>query len=267
MNTMTRILSFIVAVVVLAFCSPALADLIVGDGFSYSDGGLAGNNGGTAGAGSSWSSVWTHGDYAPHVVNGGQVVTDDEHSYSYRGLSTNFAGSNTVPLYFSVLLTSNKQDQAFAWWMSLTNSIEENNKAVIGVADGKLSVRIKDTVSEVSGDFGVYTPGEQLLLVGKLEFDVDGSNDRLQMWVNPTGEETASIVSSQVTTTGGGVGWAAPGYVTIRNWAMPAGNGLMDDVKVGSSWGDVAPVPEPCTAMLLATGLIGLLAYAWRKRK
>ena len=28
-----------------------------------------------------------------------------------------------------------------------------------------------------------------------------------------------------------------------------------------------APAPEPGTVVLLATGLMGLLAYAWRKRK
>jgi hypothetical protein len=28
-----------------------------------------------------------------------------------------------------------------------------------------------------------------------------------------------------------------------------------------------APIPEPGTLVLIATGLIGLLAYAWRKRK
>jgi len=30
---------------------------------------------------------------------------------------------------------------------------------------------------------------------------------------------------------------------------------------------DPAPIPEPSTMALLATGLVGLLAYAWRKRK
>ena len=36
---------------------------------------------------------------------------------------------------------------------------------------------------------------------------------------------------------------------------------LLDNVQVG------APVPEPATVVLLVTGLLGLLAYAWRKRK
>lgn len=49
--------------------------------------------------------------------------------------------------------------------------------------------------------------------------------------------------------------------------------GSLDDVRVynnvlGSGGiAQLASVPEPSVAMLTATGLIGLLAYAWRRRK
>ena len=36
--------------------------------------------------------------------------------------------------------------------------------------------------------------------------------------------------------------------------------------SVGSSAGGLAAVPEPGMLVLLAAGLVGLLAYAWRKR-
>jgi hypothetical protein len=41
----------------------------------------------------------------------------------------------------------------------------------------------------------------------------------------------------------------------------PVGSGAV------TYWDAQAQVPEPSTIMLLATGLIGLLAYAWRKRR
>jgi hypothetical protein len=51
--------------------------------------------------------------------------------------------------------------------------------------------------------------------------------------------------------------------------AQPAGfesnTGEFDYVRIQT--GAYAPVPEPTTLALLVTGAIGLLAYAWRKRK
>ena len=49
--------------------------------------------------------------------------------------------------------------------------------------------------------------------------------------------------------------------------------GMIDDVRIYNtalSAGDVqalASVPEPSVTVLLISGLLGLLAYAWRKRR
>ena len=40
-----------------------------------------------------------------------------------------------------------------------------------------------------------------------------------------------------------------------------------DPAPVYASGAGFSPVPEPGTLTLLAAGLIGLIAYAWRKRK
>jgi hypothetical protein len=53
---------------------------------------------------------------------------------------------------------------------------------------------------------------------------------------------------------------AATKYAGMYKSALGAGWGRIDNFAVSS-------VPEPSTIVLLVTGLIGLLAYAWRKRK
>jgi hypothetical protein len=57
-----------------------------------------------------------------------------------------------------------------------------------------------------------------------------------------------------------GDGYAISGYDTM--WQVGQGSGGVDSITLSA-----APVPEPTTAILLCTGVIGLLAYAWRKRK
>ena len=48
----------------------------------------------------------------------------------------------------------------------------------------------------------------------------------------------------------------------VGGYALPLGGGAMASIPT-----QVVVVPEPSTIALLCSGLFGLLAYAWRKRK
>ncbi len=85
----------------------------------------------------------------------------------------------------------------------------------------------------------------------------------------PFGYSDATPSSSQVTLTDS-TGKLATGVAAVRFTFLNNRGGLADqyDGQVIREF-DVTgnPVPEPNTIVLVATGLLGLLAYAWRKRK
>ena len=60
-------------------------------------------------------------------------------------------------------------------------------------------------------------------------------------------------------------GWVLQWVKQIDDSGTVAGWGLKDGVQHAFTM--TVPVPEPSTLALLAAGLVGLLAYAWRKRK
>jgi hypothetical protein len=59
-----------------------------------------------------------------------------------------------------------------------------------------------------------------------------------------------------------GIGWSISAYDEVRIGAHGGMAGGLDSILLTSS-----AVPEPTTFALLTTGLFGLLAYAWRRRR
>jgi len=226
--------------------------VIVTEKFSYSDGALAGNNGGTG----DWSGAWA-GD---HSVSGGQISTATT-AIANRSFSTTFTGSSSDPLYFSARFTKTGSDTEYALWVVLddANSGINNEGVKFGLNSAGFTVGLENGGGADDQIFGTYTAGEQVQIIGKLEFNVDGVNERAQIWVNPTGEETATIVSSQITLD---IGWTTPQFSFVRNWVGSDGDFLVDDIRVGSTW--AAAVPEPSSTALL--GLGGLALMLRRKR-
>ena len=229
--------------------------VIVTEDFTYSDGALAGNNGGTG----DWSSAWA-GDGEVSSGQNNMVLSN----FGNREFSTSFTGSATDPLYFSALFTKTGTDTTYAQWIAISDNSSINSTAAkIGLANDEFSLRLHGAADE-SGDFGSYTPGQTVQIVGKLEFNVDGTNERLQIWVDPTDEETALTVSAQIT--GQDLGWVTPTHAITGNFVLDTDSGLIDNIRVGTSWADVGPVAIPESSSTALLGLGGL-ALALRRRR
>lgn len=61
--------------------------------------------------------------------------------------------------------------------------------------------------------------------------------------------------------------WGMPAVSYVQFGDCTGGNGNGTGVYNTVAWSATVPTPEPATLVLLATGLLGLLAYAWRKRR
>jgi len=113
------------------------------------------------------------------------------------------------------------------------------------------------------------------LYAGKIEFNAGaGGEDLFSLWLDPTPGTsegaTGTQIDNQVDLTADG-DWQDG----INMW-MPRGGDFQawDEVRFGETWADVTPaagpegeVPEPCTLVLAAMGLMGLGGYARKRRR
>ena len=112
------------------------------------------------------------------------------------------------------------------------------------------------------------TSGNTYLIVAKYDFGAAGADDgRIDMWVNPDvaslGTGLAPTGGHQVTATG--ISDDGMRFNGIGMYAQPNGGGTtstFDEFRVGQSWVDVSPVPEPAGLALLA----GVAGLALRRR-
>jgi hypothetical protein len=115
-----------------------------------------------------------------------------------------------------------------------------------------------------------YNPGDTLFLVLSYTFNSGVSNDVARLYVNPI-PGSLEGANTPVVTTSGTVADVSNDQIQaffLRNNSVEPAGTQVDDLRVGTTWADVTPIPEPSSAALVGCGLLALLAgYRLRKRK
>lgn len=282
------------SIVVGVLCLSAARATLVSDDFSYPPGMLYSNNGGVG-----WTTPWgrnvSSGSYSGRILvtnsfnlayagSGGYNISQTGTGHVYGNLDTPFRGMNrnmtnlTGIVWFSTLV----QDTL----TTVHSGIQLNNSAVANdYTNGAWHVDLAGTnlvVRYNSVDTTYNTVNLALnathLIVGRITFQANGSNDRLEVWADPlnltnvyNGVE-AALFSADTADMGvnlfraGVFAWGSLNTVsldTVDALRLSDGNG--DTV---TAFGEVTgvTVPEPSSIVLVAAGL-GLLCTIRRRNR
>jgi hypothetical protein len=263
-----------IAVLLLASAS-AQAALNAYEPFGYSPAGADLNGRGAPpsfGFSSPWApggfnaSVNTNYDLAGDSLSFGGLVTGGGRTTSLptaaiAGLTRNLSaplGAAGTTQYLSFLLRpeGTLHAGAFNGFFGLTLETPGEPELFVGKPGGGA---IGNYVIEDRGGSGqsvsnfLATPNQTVLLVLKAEFNPGGAaNDRFSLWVNPTpgGPEPGSFSTIKNNSNLGSV----TGLTIYSTGAFS-----IDELRVGDTFADVTPVPEPGAALAAGAGFLMLL--------
>jgi hypothetical protein len=117
---------------------------------------------------------------------------------------------------------------------------------------------------------GPLTVGDTLFVVGSYEAVAGAQNDVARLWINPSSSTFGDPLFSPLTTpptlidnsTGSGTDI---GILSVLLRQSPAPFVTLDELRVGTSWADVTPVPEASAALLFLTAACAVIGGC-RKR-
>lgn len=257
------------AVAALVFLSRSAEAQLFQEGFNYPTGNLAGNGPWTGGnnnltinsANLTYSSLPDLGGNSLSVVSG----------VSAGSSVANFTSSPITAgsIYYSFLAECTSLPTANNYLTSLlpAGATGPNGSGdPLGVYVGQQTAGSTYKVGIRSGGSGAtyttsanFTTGTVNLFVVEYTF---GGN--VNLWVNPTlgGSQPTADVSFAAGVAAANlqeIGFKAQSAATAGNW-------LFDDLRIGTAWADVTPVPEPSAYAIAGLGLVALAVH-FRKSK
>lgn len=267
----------VLAVVALGLASQAGAAMVTEyfNGYGTLQGDLAGKNGG-----SGWTAAWAGDvipDYVPLADNAAYNLSYSAPGYSNLGNgsspsdglamigSSGNAGNVATRTFRTGGTTADTGLDGTVWMSCLVNSgtnstsdmllwIDRPDVSNSFVAIRDLSARMRYAAVDSTGTANEYAISTTYLLLAKVIINVSGTNDSLEMWINPN-------------LAGGEAGLGAPRFAASNQNAYGnaisgvgvsfEGFGKLDSIRISNGaagFGDVTMVPEP--------GLLGVAAMA-----
>ena len=256
-STIARVL-FCVTLVSASFCvSSAQAVLLLDETFTYPDGSILGQNGGTTGTGS-WTSAWTDSDDA------------DGHFVMQSGELQSFAGGVTgaVERTFSSPASAGST-LYFAIDMEVVNNGEAGYSDYLEFLNGavRMGVQNDSIQAHLGGQSGLLTPANPAFtgsfrLVSRLQFNQIGADEVLTFWIDPVSELDAAVATLQQNISALDLGT----LLEFTQGGQESNVVQFDNFMLGTDFNFtpfVAPIPEPSSLLLVG----GVLLLVGRRRK
>jgi hypothetical protein len=112
-----------------------------------------------------------------------------------------------------------------------------------------------------------YLPGATLFLVLSYTFGPNAMDDVARLWVNPIPGTSEGANLPMVTATGvADVNNSQISAFFLRNNSVEPSDPQVDDLRVGTAWEDVTPVPEPSAIGLMVLSAAGFFSRSLRRR-
>lgn len=261
----------IATVLLMAGSLTVNATLLVEDHFTSSPGSLAGT---TPAVGGTWTTNAQAGSTGYSIVSGGLTAPSGFSSSSgntakkmgvsggeYQTAFTTQTAGSTV--YYSLLLNVPTL---------LANKATEVCGLTLNDGADYASIRYVNTNSESFYTLGItyrnavsnrmdttqLAAGSTHLVVVSYQINSGSLNDVVNFWLDPDASTFASGTAPAplLTLTGAQADATSLNMLELNNAsAMPVGM-LFDEVRVGTTWADVTPIPEPATIGMLGLGTL-----------
>ena len=247
--------------------------IVIGGAGNYTAGGVVGQNPTALGFSTPWlnngstiSAVSTGLSYLNLQTTGGALTTATDNSRNGRQLTTAFTDATSGTFYMSFLMSVN--DPTIQGYRAIefhSGGFDDggNRKMQFGVNDGDLNgttfgMRL-DGRGEYRSALNTLLAPDVLthLVVLKMDFSTDSNADTVTTWFDPVSLGGAQPGGSVTTFTGFDLRFDRFSMARFVGGSDRTINA--DELRIGTTWADVTPVPEVSSSLLMGLAFLGFL--------